>query len=67
MTHLFAAIREFLGRYTEVFKAAWSIRATLDPPKRSEDELAFLPAHLELTDTPVSPASRWIMRATSSE
>lgn len=63
MTHLFAAIREFLGRYTEVFKAAWSIRATLDPPKRSEDELAFLPAHLELTDTPVSPASRWIMRA----
>jgi len=63
MTHLFAAIREFLGRYTEVFKAAWSIRATLDPPKRSEDELAFLPAHLELTDTPVSPVSRWIMRA----
>ncbi|WP_395648865.1 HlyD family type I secretion periplasmic adaptor subunit [Thermomonas sp.] len=62
MKHLVSALREFIGRYTEVFKAAWSIRATLDPPKRSEDELAFLPAHLELTETPVSPASRWIMR-----
>lgn len=63
MKHLVSALREFVGRYTEVFKAAWSVRDTLDPPKRSEDELAFLQAHLELTDTPVSPASRWIMRA----
>lgn len=63
MKHVVSAIREFIGRYTEVFKAAWSVRDTLDPPKRSADELAFLPAHLELTDTPVSPASRWIMRA----
>lgn len=62
MKHLIAALREFVGRYTEVFKAAWSVRATLDPPQRSADELAFLPAHLELTDTPVSPVSRWIMR-----
>lgn len=62
MKHVIAALREFVGRYTEVFKAAWSVRATLDPPRRSADELAFLPAHLELTDTPVSPASRWIMR-----
>lgn len=62
MKHMLSAIREFVGRYTEVFKAAWSVRDTLDPPKRSPDELAFLPAHLELTDTPVSPASRWIMR-----
>ena len=62
MKHVIAALREFLARYTEVFKAAWSVRATLDPPARTEDELAFLPAHLELTDTPVSPASRWIMR-----
>lgn len=63
MKHVFSAIREFVGRYAQVFKAAWDVRATLDPPKRSEDELAFLPAHLELTDSPVSPASRWIMRA----
>src|SRR3546814_2146845 len=62
MRHIAAAIKEFAGRYGETFKAAWSVRNTLDPPKRSEDELAFLPAHLELIDTPVSPASRWIMR-----
>src|SRR3546814_18469782 len=62
MRHITAAIKEFAGRYGETFKAAWSVRNTLDPPKRSEDELAFLPAHLELIDTPVSPASRWIMR-----
>ncbi|MEJ7745651.1 MAG: HlyD family type I secretion periplasmic adaptor subunit [Luteimonas sp.] len=63
MKHIFSAGKEFIGRYAQIFKAAWSIRNTLDPPKRSEDELAFLPAHLELTDTPVSPISRWIMRA----
>lgn len=62
MKHVLAAVRQFVGRYAEVFKAAWAARATLDPPFRSADELAFLPAHLELTDTPVSPASRWIMR-----
>lgn len=63
MKHTFSALREFIGHYAQVFKAAWSIRDTLDPPRRSDDELAFLPAHLELTDSPVSPASRWIMRA----
>src|SRR3546814_17364330 len=62
MRHITAAIKEFAGRYGETFKAAWSVRNTLDPPKRSEDELAFLPAHLELIDTPVSPASLWSMR-----
>ena len=62
MTHILSALREFLARYARIFSAAWSVRDTLDPPKRSEDELAFLPAHLELTDTPVSPGSRWIMR-----
>ena len=63
MKHILPAIRDFKNRYADVFKAAWSIRDTLDPPRRSAEELAFLPAHLELTDTPVFPASRWIMRA----
>ena len=62
MKHVLSALKEYIHRYAEVFKAAWSVRHTLDPPKRSADELAFLPAHLELIDTPVSPASRWIMR-----
>lgn len=63
MKHIFSAVGEFVGRYAQVFKTAWSVRTELDPPKRSQDELAFLPAHLELTDSPVSPASRWIMRS----
>lgn len=62
MRHVIQGVRAFLGRYAAVFKAAWSIRDQLDPPPRSEDELAFLPAHLELTETPVSPTARWVMR-----
>lgn len=62
MRHVFSAAREFLARYAQAFRAAWSIRQTLDPPPRTPDELAFLPAHLELTDTPVSPSIRWTMR-----
>src|SRR5690606_27629744 len=50
------------GRYADAFKSAWSMRNALDPPKRSGDELAFLPAHLELIETPASPSLRWTMR-----
>lgn len=62
MKHVIQGTRDFLARYATVFKAAWAARRQLEPPKRSSDELEFLPAHLELTDTPVSPASRWTMR-----
>lgn len=62
MKHLLSGAREFAARYAQAFGAAWSIRGTLDPPPRTPDELAFLPAHLELTDTPVSPSIRWTMR-----
>lgn len=66
MKHMLSAVNEFIGRYAEVFRAAWSVRDRLDPPRRSQDELAFLPAHLELTDSPVSPMARrtaWIIIA----
>jgi hemolysin D len=63
MAGALTVLREFFGRYARVFKAAWSVRDKMDPPPRQGQELEFLPAHLELTDTPVSPASRWIMRA----
>lgn len=62
MKHLLQGWRDFLSRYFNVFRAAWSIRAQLDPPHRTPDERTFLPAHLELTDTPVSPTARWSMR-----
>lgn len=62
MKHVFSAIGVFLQRYASVFRAVWSQRKALDSPPRTQDEIAFLPAHLELTETPVSPAARWTMR-----
>lgn len=62
MKHIWQGVSEFLSRYRHSFKAAWSVRHAMDPPKRSEDELAFLPAHLELIESPVSPAARWTVR-----
>ncbi|POZ61917.1 HlyD family type I secretion periplasmic adaptor subunit [Chromobacterium alticapitis] len=56
------AIQDLLSRYGQVFRAAWDIRHQLDAPPRQGHELAFLPAHLELADTPVHPAPRWTMR-----
>ncbi|SPS02338.1 HlyD family type I secretion periplasmic adaptor subunit [Cupriavidus taiwanensis] len=57
-----AALRELLRRYASVFRAAWHIRRELDAPSRTPHELAFLPAHLELAETPAHPAPRWTMR-----
>ncbi|KGM57225.1 hemolysin secretion protein D [Lysobacter arseniciresistens ZS79] len=62
MKHIFQGLADFVSRYVAIFRSAWKVRHQLEPPKRSPDELAFLPAHLELTDTPVSPAPRWAMR-----
>lgn len=64
MTNRLAAIGDVLRRYAQVFRAAWAERRTLEPVPRTHDELAFLPAHLELTETPLSPAPRaslWII------
>lgn len=64
MSHRMDALLSLLRRYVQVFRAAWVERQNLEPVKRTQDELAFLPAHLELTDTPLSPAPRrsmWII------
>lgn len=61
-SHILLAVRDFLARYARVFTAAWKARRQLEPEHRNADELAFLPAHLELTDTPVSPTARWLLR-----
>lgn len=58
-TEAFAAI---FGRYRDVFLAAWAERHAMTPVPRTADELAFLPAHLELMDAPLSPLPRWSMR-----
>ncbi|MBO9871935.1 MULTISPECIES: HlyD family type I secretion periplasmic adaptor subunit [Xanthomonas] len=62
MRHKLQGWQDFLRRYWTVLRSAWSVRAQFDTPTRSADERAFLPAHLELTETPVSPTARWTMR-----
>ncbi|WP_294987305.1 HlyD family type I secretion periplasmic adaptor subunit [uncultured Stenotrophomonas sp.] len=62
MKHIRDGLRDFASRYIAVFKAAWRNRHALDPLPRDADERAFLPAHLELVETPTSPAARWTLR-----
>jgi len=52
-------------RYRIVFQTAWIERYTYDHPQRTAHEAAFLPAHLELMETPIHPAPRWTMRVIS--
>lgn len=54
---------ELARRYCSIFKAVWSERKQLETAPRQNDEAAFLPAHLELVETPVSPLPKWIARA----
>ncbi|MFK4448384.1 hemolysin D [Caballeronia udeis] len=56
------AIADLWRRYSSIFRAAYEIRHQLDAPQRLGHELAFMPANLELVDTPVHPAPRWTMR-----
>lgn len=56
------AFKEFVKRYSSVWKQVWAVRDQLDPPKREKDEREFLPAHLELTETPLSAAPKWTAR-----
>ncbi|MBW5840058.1 HlyD family type I secretion periplasmic adaptor subunit [Yersinia enterocolitica] len=51
---------EFLLRYKLVWRETWKIRHKLDTPVREKDENEFLPAHLELIETPVSKRPRLI-------
>lgn len=62
MTPALQALKDLLTRYAQVGKAAWTIRQQLDGPARTPDELAFLPAQLELIESPLHPAPRWAMR-----
>lgn len=59
-------MRELLNKYAEAFRDAWRQRDQLAPPARGRDEVAFLPAALELVETPVSPLPRrlsWLLSA----
>lgn len=56
------ALRDLLGRYGAIWRAAWAVRHQFDTQPRAQDELAFLPAQLELVETPVHPAPHWTAR-----
>ncbi|MFA4970331.1 MAG: biotin/lipoyl-binding protein, partial [Sulfuritalea sp.] len=60
------ATLDLLKRYATIFSHVWKIRKELDPPPRLPHEAQFLPAALELQETPVSPAPRivaWLLMA----
>lgn len=58
--HLQATL-DLLRRYGTIFRHVWSERRKLDPVPRLPHEAQFLPAALELQDTPVSPVPRVAM------
>ena len=57
----FQALSDFTKRYVAIFKHVWAEREKLDSPIRKGHEAEFLPAALELQETPVSPAPRIVM------
>lgn len=56
------ALVDLFRRYAAVWRSVWAVRAQLERPARDADQLAFLPAELELVETPLHPAPRWAMR-----
>lgn len=57
-----SGIRAMLARHARVWADTWAVRKELEPPRRQPGEREFLPAHLELTETPVSALPRWSAR-----
>ncbi len=62
MKHIIEGVRMFLARQVQVLRSSWAQRDALARPPRDADERAFLPAHLELIETPASPTARWTAR-----
>jgi hemolysin D len=56
------AFGDLVRRYGAICRHAWATRAESETPQRRGYELAFLPAHLELTETPPHPAPLWTSR-----
>ena len=60
------AALDLFKRYATIFSHVWKERKSLDPRPRLPHEAQFLPAALELQETPVSPAPRiamWLLMA----
>lgn len=50
------------SKYLTVFRQSWASRADFDLNQKLPEEAAFLPAELEIVETPPHPASRWTAR-----
>lgn len=60
------AFGDLIARYATIFRHVWKERKNLDPHPRLPHEAEFLPAALELQESPVSPAPRitmWLLIA----
>ena len=58
-------MKQFIGgiaSHVEAWREAWAARHVATAAARTADELAFLPAHLELVESPVSPTARTTQR-----
>jgi hemolysin D len=47
--------KELFIKYMTIFSGVWAVRHELDPIARNNNELAFLPAALELQENPPHP------------
>jgi hemolysin D len=56
-----AAFADLLAKYGRVLRASWAARHEFEPPRRSPLERQFLPATLELQETPPPALPRAIM------
>jgi hemolysin D len=56
-----AVWKDLIRRYVKIWQAVWKQRNLLEFIERNSDERAFLPAALELEETPVSPLPRVAM------
>lgn len=52
------ALLDLCRRYWQILNTAWSARKELTPPDRNRHERAFLPAALEIQESPPQPAAR---------
>jgi len=57
------AVSDMASRYAGAFRIAWRRRAEFVPVDRNDDERAFQPSVIALTETPVSAAPRRTMQA----
>lgn len=62
----FQALTDLLRRYAVIARMAWADRHQTNPVTRRAEEAEFLPAHLEVMESPAHPLPQWSMRVLSA-